>query len=164
MRKIMLFTTILLVAFILVGCIGSSSSNPANAPQDNTLPNSIEATEPSISDEIFTQENGESEEYTADIDERLLGIWETASGVPLWFFCSPTIIEFFPDGSVHESCCDKYATINFHGEEEFTLIGKSGHATTGGIVEGPFIFTYSFFDEQLTLIDQDGDRAVFNRK
>ena len=165
----MLFATMLLVAFIIVGCTSS-------ALQDYTPPNSTEPIELSISDdpttvddpltsdEIFTQENDENEEHTTDIDERLLGIWETASGVPLWFFCSPTIIEFFPDGRVHETCCDKYATIDFHGDGRFTLIGESGHADTGGIVEGPFIFTYSFSGGQLTLIDQDGDSATYNRK
>ena len=164
MRKVRLLATILLVVFISLGCTGDSSSNPDSVPQDNAPSNAIETLDPSTSNEIFAPENGENEEHTVNIDERLLGVWETERGVPLWFFCSPTTIEFFSDGSVHESCCDKYATIEFHGDGRFTLIGKSGHATTGGIVEGPFIFTYSFSDEQLTLIDEDGDQAVFNRK
>ncbi|MCL2045024.1 MAG: hypothetical protein FWG88_01380 [Oscillospiraceae bacterium] len=102
-------------------------------------------------------------ENNDDFYDQFVGTWETVRGVPLWYFCSPTVIEFFPDKRVYESCCDKYATIVFHGEGSFTLLGESGHEDTGGIVEGPFEFTYSFSDDLLTLVDQDGDRATYAR-
>jgi hypothetical protein len=183
MKKCRLFVTVLLVALIIAGCVGgsgsgsgnSSSSNAGSVRQDSTTPIATAPTVPSSSDapatksesltstEIPTQASNENEEDAAYADERLLGVWETTRGVPLWFFCSPTTIEFFPDGRVYETCCDKYATIVFDGDGKFILEGESGHEDTGGLVEGPFNFTYSFSGEQLTLIDQDGDSSTYKR-
>jgi hypothetical protein len=166
MRKNNKFITIsaLLAMALVIFAACNSTLSPTADQETNTAAYAEQQDDPVDLDEISEQENNEKEEYTFDMDARLLGVWETVSGVPLWYFCSPTIVEFFPDGRVHETCCDKYATLDFHNDGRFTLIGRSGHADTGGIVEGPFIFTYSFSDEQLTIIDQDGDLAVYSKK
>ena len=154
-----------LYAVILAAMVSSTACIANPATDEEALPLYLSTVQNEVEGKLMAEVSGaydsDSDLTENDWDERLLGIWETASGVPLWFFCSPTVIEFFQDGRVYETCCDKYAQIDFHGGSRFTLIGLSGHADTGGIVEGPFTFTYSFSGDRLKLIDQDGDSATY---
>jgi len=85
--------------------------------------------------------------------ESLYGVWDTLSGLRLYFFCSPTRIAFYPDGNVFITCCQKNALLEVHDDSSFTV----------SLDTGKFKFTYSVSDNILTITDHDGDSATFSK-
>ncbi|MCL2109092.1 MAG: hypothetical protein FWH20_07085 [Oscillospiraceae bacterium] len=83
----------------------------------------------------------------------LVGRWEFASGVEIWFFMAYDYIEFFGDGLVFE--------YGHSGEGQWAVVDR----TRIGVHDGSYIyfFQYEINGDRLTITDEDGDTAVWTK-
>jgi len=91
-------------------------------------------------------------------DHPLVGEWELVFGVELWFFAESEFIRFTEEANgtfrVYESD---------YGEEGTWEINEIGMLVVEGDITGTHVFFYTIEGDLLTLVDEDGDAAVYRR-
>ena len=145
-----------LVAVLCLAAVSCNSSSDANTTRE---PFFMEATDTPPAEEngedTDTSDGGSESRIAANIDTRLVGKWDFDAGTWIWFFGTSSVVEFFEDGTVTQ--VDTYDT----GEWEVASSGKMEVNDSQG---GTFAFDYELNEDSLTIIDSDGDRAVWIRE